>query len=81
MYQEDSNEEWRIVMWQIKQLNEPIENKITEWNTGGLLTKIEVGFTCWLRVHTFRVHSIALCWFNLGLQSFYPKAGDGQESE
>ncbi|KAG2293958.1 hypothetical protein Bca52824_040627 [Brassica carinata] len=33
-----------IVMWQIKQLNEPIEDKITEWNTGGLLTRIE-GFT------------------------------------
>lgn len=28
---------------QIKQLNEPIEVKITEWNTGGLLTRIEVG--------------------------------------
>ena len=57
MYQEDSNEEWRIVMWQIKQLNEPIENKITEWNTGGLLTKIEVGFTCLPRVrsHQFRI--------------------------
>lgn len=27
---------------QIKQLNEPIEVKITEWNTGGLLTRIEV---------------------------------------
>ncbi|KAH0892021.1 LOW QUALITY PROTEIN: hypothetical protein HID58_054450, partial [Brassica napus] len=40
MYQEDSNEEW-IVMWQIKQLNEPTEDKITEWNTGGLLTRIE----------------------------------------
>ena len=52
MYQEDSNEEW-IVMWQIKQLNEPTEDKITEWNTGGLLTRIEVGFRCWLRVHTF----------------------------
>lgn len=26
---------------QIKQLNEPIEIKITEWNTGGLLTRIE----------------------------------------
>ncbi|KAJ0025436.1 hypothetical protein Pint_07867 [Pistacia integerrima] len=26
---------------QIKQLNEPIEVKITEWNTGGLLTRIE----------------------------------------
>ncbi|XP_073156617.1 protein PIGMENT DEFECTIVE 338, chloroplastic [Henckelia pumila] len=26
---------------QIKQLNEPLEIKITEWNTGGLLTRIE----------------------------------------
>lgn len=26
---------------EIKQLNEPIEVKITEWNTGGLLTRIE----------------------------------------
>ncbi|KAM7511279.1 hypothetical protein LguiB_010154 [Lonicera macranthoides] len=26
---------------QIKQLNEPLEVKITEWNTGGLLTRIE----------------------------------------
>ncbi|KAF4348387.1 hypothetical protein G4B88_015055 [Cannabis sativa] len=26
---------------QIKQLNEPVEVKITEWNTGGLLTRIE----------------------------------------
>lgn len=27
---------------QIRQLNEPIEVRITEWNTGGLLTRIEV---------------------------------------
>ena len=27
---------------QIKQLNEPIEVKIFEWNTGGLLSRIEV---------------------------------------
>ncbi|KAM1002186.1 hypothetical protein TB2_002540 [Malus domestica] len=26
---------------QIKQLNEPIEVRITEWNTGGLVTRIE----------------------------------------
>ncbi|XP_059631512.1 protein PIGMENT DEFECTIVE 338, chloroplastic [Cornus florida] len=36
---------FRRVAWhrvrQIKQLNEPIEVKITEWNTGGLLTRIE----------------------------------------
>ncbi|KAL2467946.1 Nucleic acid-binding proteins superfamily [Forsythia ovata] len=35
----------RRIAWhrvrQIKQLNEPIEVKITEWNTGGLLTRIE----------------------------------------
>eukprot|EP00262_Sarcandra_glabra_P006513 TRINITY_DN18843_c0_g1_i1.p1 TRINITY_DN18843_c0_g1~~TRINITY_DN18843_c0_g1_i1.p1 ORF type:complete len:506 (-),score=60.33 TRINITY_DN18843_c0_g1_i1:90-1607(-) len=35
----------RRVAWyrvrQIKQLNEPIEVRITEWNTGGLLTRIE----------------------------------------
>ncbi|KAL5714725.1 hypothetical protein ACHQM5_016646 [Ranunculus cassubicifolius] len=38
---------FRRVAWhrvrQIKQLNEPIEVRITEWNTGGLLTRIEVG--------------------------------------
>ncbi|XP_010263847.1 PREDICTED: uncharacterized protein LOC104602009 [Nelumbo nucifera] len=36
---------FRRVAWhrvrQIEQLNEPIEVKITEWNTGGLLTRIE----------------------------------------
>ncbi|VFQ80162.1 unnamed protein product [Cuscuta campestris] len=36
---------FRRVAWhrvrQIKHLNEPIEVKVTEWNTGGLLTKIE----------------------------------------
>ncbi|XP_077245808.1 nucleic acid-binding proteins superfamily [Tasmannia lanceolata] len=36
---------FRKVAWhrvrQIKQLNEPIEVKISEWNTGGLLTRIE----------------------------------------
>lgn len=36
---------FRRVAWhrvrQIKQLNEPVEVKITEWNTGGLLTRIE----------------------------------------
>ncbi|XP_055834444.1 protein PIGMENT DEFECTIVE 338, chloroplastic [Solanum dulcamara] len=36
---------FRRIAWhrvrQIKQLNEPIEVKITEWNTGGLLTRIE----------------------------------------
>lgn len=32
---------------QIKQLNEPIEVRITEWNTGGLLTRIEV----WSIIH------------------------------
>ncbi|KAK9270580.1 hypothetical protein L1049_026161 [Liquidambar formosana] len=36
---------FRRVAWyrvrQIKQLNEPIEVRITEWNTGGLLTRIE----------------------------------------
>ena len=52
-------------MWQIKQLNEPIENKITEWNTGGLLTKIEVGFTCWLRVHAILVDLIVRFLFLL----------------
>lgn len=28
---------------QLKQLSEPIKVRITEWNTGGLLTRIEVG--------------------------------------
>ncbi|KAK4483976.1 hypothetical protein RD792_011187 [Penstemon davidsonii] len=36
---------FRRIAWhrvrQIKQLNEPIEVKITEWNTGGVLTRIE----------------------------------------
>uniref|UniRef100_A0A5B7CAP3 S1 motif domain-containing protein n=1 Tax=Davidia involucrata TaxID=16924 RepID=A0A5B7CAP3_DAVIN len=36
---------FRRVAWhrvrQIKQLNEPFEVKITEWNTGGLLTRVE----------------------------------------
>ncbi|XP_011100658.1 uncharacterized protein LOC105178804 isoform X2 [Sesamum indicum] len=36
---------FRRIAWhrvrQIKQLNEPIEVKIAEWNTGGLLTRIE----------------------------------------
>ncbi|XP_027365641.1 uncharacterized protein LOC113872347 [Abrus precatorius] len=36
---------FRRIAWhrvrQIKQLNEPIEVSITEWNTGGLLTRIE----------------------------------------
>ncbi|KAL0701478.1 hypothetical protein Bca4012_057600 [Brassica carinata] len=36
---------FRRIAWhrvrQIKQLNEPVEVKITEWNTGGLLTRIE----------------------------------------
>lgn len=36
---------FRRIAWhrvrQIKQLNEPIEVKLTEWNTGGLLTRIE----------------------------------------
>ncbi|KAL6984244.1 hypothetical protein U1Q18_017622 [Sarracenia purpurea var. burkii] len=36
---------FRRIAWhrvrQIKQLNEPIEVKITEWNTGGLLARIE----------------------------------------
>jgi small subunit ribosomal protein S1 len=38
---------------QIKQLNEPIEVKITEWNTGGLLTRIEVAefFVLILRIY------------------------------
>ena len=41
-----------ITLWflhlQIKQLNEPIEVKIFEWNTGGLLTRIEVSLVCLL---------------------------------
>ncbi|KAF2291084.1 hypothetical protein GH714_019750 [Hevea brasiliensis] len=36
---------FRRIAWhrvrQVKELNEPIEVKITEWNTGGLLTRIE----------------------------------------
>ncbi|KAI3981539.1 hypothetical protein MKX01_007459 [Papaver californicum] len=36
---------FRRIAWhrvrQVKQLNEPIEVRITEWNTGGLLTRIE----------------------------------------
>ena len=34
-----------MYVWvQIKQLNEPIQVRITEWNTGGLLARIEVCF-------------------------------------
>lgn len=52
-------------MWQIKQVNEPIEVKITEWNTGGLLTRIEVAeffvlFTCLLTSHKWIMHSSLL---------------------
>ncbi|KAF3587351.1 hypothetical protein F2Q69_00028137 [Brassica cretica] len=42
--------EWYACLYflmDIKQLNEPIENKITEWNTGGLLTRIE-GFRAFI---------------------------------
>lgn len=38
--------ELTICVGQIEQLSEPIQVKITEWNTGGLLTRIEV---CYLR--------------------------------
>ncbi|CAH8306436.1 unnamed protein product [Eruca vesicaria subsp. sativa] len=41
MYQEDSNKEWIVVWWQIKQLNEPTDVMKSEWNTEGLLTRIE----------------------------------------
>lgn len=34
-----------MFVWQIKHLNEPFEVKVTEWNTGGLLTRIEVCLT------------------------------------
>ncbi|KAL0875321.1 hypothetical protein Bca101_025026 [Brassica carinata] len=40
---------------QIKQLNEPDDVKITECNIGGLLTRLEVDFTCLLRVHAILV--------------------------
>ncbi|CAN7083356.1 unnamed protein product [Brassica oleracea var. botrytis] len=42
--------EWYACLYflmDIKQLNEPIEDKITEWNTGGLLTRIE-GFIAFI---------------------------------
>ncbi|KAF6135610.1 hypothetical protein GIB67_038899 [Kingdonia uniflora] len=34
-----------VLFAEIKQLNEPIEVRITEWNTGGLLTRIEYYIT------------------------------------
>ncbi|CAA7042843.1 unnamed protein product [Microthlaspi erraticum] len=33
---------FRRITWAPSEINEPIEVKITEWNTGGLLTRIEV---------------------------------------
>lgn len=69
---------------QIKQLNEPIEVKITEWNTGGLLTRIEVWsiicYTSFLYVFaanpTSRHICIVLTILKLvlqGLRAFLPK--------
>lgn len=62
---------------QIKQLGEPIEVRITEWNTGGLLTRIEVGIgfyfatRCQNMVHTdLQIYN---CIGFQGLRAFLPK--------
>jgi small subunit ribosomal protein S1 len=69
---------------QIKQLNEPIEVKITEWNTGGLLSRIVVVFfffffffVCLIceSVLMHFVNGNDLLMFTLqGLRAFLPKA-------
>lgn len=67
-----------LIFCQIKQINEPIEVRITEWNTGGLLTRIEV---CTLQVSNFqygaylRMSLIKCSKLVLqGLRAFLPKA-------
>lgn len=63
---------------QIKQLNEPIEVTITEWNTGGILTRIEVSL-CSLSMSLAcsccpPVSIITLCTLIVqGLRAFLPK--------
>ena len=64
---------------QIKQLNEPIEVRITEWNTGGLLTRIEVclSLVCLICVYVLMHFSSCYHFFKFtlqGLRSFLPKA-------
>lgn len=68
---------------QIKQLNEPIEVRITEWNTGGLLTRIEVwSIICYTSFPMFlqQIPQVDTCLVltipNLvlqGLRAFLPK--------
>ncbi|KAG9458775.1 hypothetical protein H6P81_003283 [Aristolochia fimbriata] len=66
---------FRRVAWhrvrQIKQLNEPIEVKISEWNTGGLLTRIE-GLRAFLPKAELvnRVSSFAALKENVGRKMF-----------
>lgn len=63
---------------QIKQLNEPIEVTITEWNTGGILTRIEVSLCSLSMSLAFSccpsVSIITLCTLIVqGLRAFLPK--------
>ncbi|XP_068648496.1 protein PIGMENT DEFECTIVE 338, chloroplastic-like [Aristolochia californica] len=66
---------FRRVAWhrvrQIKQFNEPIEVKISEWNTGGLLTRIE-GLRAFLPKAELvkRVYSFAALKENVGRKMF-----------
>lgn len=64
-------------MPQIKQLNEPIEVKITEWNTGGLLTRIEVIQSPLSSMTPLQFYFSVLNRLNVvlqGLRAFLPKA-------
>lgn len=72
-----SFDEYAPHLGQIKQLNEPIEVKFTEWNTGGLLTRIEVGCLVSLFVRSFTCVSEFYHFQYLilqGLRAFLPKA-------
>lgn len=64
-------------MPQIKQLNEPIEVKITEWNIGGLLTRIEVIQSPLSSMTSLQFYFSVLNRLNVvmqGLRAFLPKA-------
>lgn len=70
-----------LISLQIKQLNEPIEVRISEWNTGGLLTRIEVCFCfvffCFFNhpvIWSIRLWSRILLTSFQGLRAFLPKA-------
>lgn len=61
------------------QLNEPILVQITEWNTGGLLTRVEVSYLSVSQLHSqleIIYLSPWLYWISVvqGLRAFLPKA-------